>query len=109
MGIYREPPRHDLLPSLHQETFGFPSKMHYQRVQIIGCGSDPDSMPEPTPRNATRVRNFRWVLEQAARGRLPLSSLVTSVVPADRIESELSQLAAGDTSQLGIVFDWSSL
>lgn len=106
MGMYREPPPEEIAAILHREMFGFPSKMHYQRIQIIGCGSDPDCMPEPMPRSATRSRNFRWVLEQAGRGRLNLSSLVTSIVPADYIEKELKRLAAGDTSHLGIVFDW---
>jgi len=108
MGIYRDPPPSDMMPDLHREIFGFPSKMHYQRIQIIGCGSDPDSIAEPTSRNATRGKNFRWVLEQAGRGRLDLASLVTSIVPANQVESELSRLATGDKSHLGIVFDWSS-
>lgn len=106
MGIYRDPPPADLLGHLHQDLFGFPSKMHYQRVQIVGCGSDPDEIAEPSPRMATRGRNFSWVLEQAARGRLNLGALVTSTLPAPEIESVFTALANGDRSQIGVVFDW---
>lgn len=108
MGIYRDPPPADIQDVMHQELFGFPSKMHYQRVQVIGCGSDPDVLAEPMPRSATRDKNFRWVLEQAGRERLVLSSLVTSVVPSGQIESVLAKMADGDRTQLGIVFDWTS-
>lgn len=106
MGIYREPPPPDLQKLLHQEIFGFPSKMHYQRLQIIGCGSDPETLAEPMPRMATKHRNFAWALEQAARGRLRLDALKTSTRRPDEIESVLRQLLAGDRSEVGIVFDW---
>lgn len=108
MGIYRDPPPEDLLGVLHQDLFGFPSKMHYQRVQIIGCGSDPESLSEPVSRNATRSSNFRWVLEQASRGRLNLDALVTHRLPADAIESTLIDLMHGERSMIGVVFDWGS-
>ena len=106
MGIYRDPPPEDLRQVLHNDVFGFPSKMHYQRIQIIGCGSDPESLSEPMPRSATRGKNLRWVLEQAGRGRLDLGSLVTSIVPAEAIGSVLTRLDSGDASQIGVVFDW---
>ena len=47
------------------------------------------------PRTATRSRNFDYVLEQAARGRLPLGKLVTNVVPADQIDAILERFAGG--------------
>ena len=106
MGIYRDPPPPDLSALLHQEMFGFPSKFHYQRVQIIGCGSDPEAMPEPMPRMATRGRNFSWVLEQAARGRHNLGGLMSSTVPAADIESVLDRFLSGERTQVGVVFDW---
>jgi len=106
MGIYRDPPPEDLLGVLHQDLFGFPSKMHYQRVQIVGCGSDPDAFSEPVSRNATRSSNFQWVLEQAARGRLNLNALVTHRLPADAIESALIDMMRGERSMIGVVFDW---
>lgn len=106
MGIYRQPPPADLGMQLFSETFGFPSKFHYRRLQIIGCGSDPGSLAEPMPRTATRGRNFAYVLEQAARGRLPLGKLITDTAAPEDIEQVLRRLAAGDRSMLGVVFDW---
>lgn len=106
MGIYREPPPPDVQGLLHRDMFGFPSTMHYQRVQIIGCGSDPETLAEPMPRMATRRRNFAWVLEQASRGRLRLDLLKTSTHRPDAIEPVLQRLSAGDRSEVGIVFDW---
>lgn len=106
MGIYRQPPPADLGMYLFNEAFGFPSKLHYQRLQIIGCGSDPETITEPMPRTATRSRNFAYTLEQAARGRLPLGKLVTNTVPADQIETILARFAGGDRNMVGVVFDW---
>ncbi|MCC6792280.1 MAG: zinc-binding dehydrogenase [Thermomicrobiales bacterium] len=106
MGIYRTPPPPDLGAQLFGEAFAFPSKFHYQRLQIIGCGSDPDSLAEPMPRTATKSRNFAYVLGQAARGKLPLGKLVTNEFPADQIEPVIARFAAGDRSMVGVVFDW---
>jgi Zn-dependent alcohol dehydrogenase len=58
------------------------------------------------PRMATKARNFAYVLEQAARGRLPLEKLVTSTLPPEQIGAALAKMAAGDRSQLGVVFEW---
>jgi hypothetical protein len=91
---------------LHADLFGFPSAFHYQRVKVVGCGSDPGALAEPMPRMATKARNFGWVLEQMGRGRLDLAPLMTARRPAGEIEAVLQDLAAGDRSQLGIVFDW---
>jgi threonine dehydrogenase-like Zn-dependent dehydrogenase len=106
MGIYRAPPP----PELGLEIFGllnsFPSKFHYQRLEIIGCGSDPDVVTAPAPHLATRSSNFAYVLEQAARGRLPLDRLITDELPPDQIGAALERLAGGDTAMVGVVFDW---
>ena len=106
MGMYRELPPPELGAALFADAFSFPSKMHYQRVKIVGCGSDPDSFAEPMPRMATRASNARWVLEQVQRGRLELDRLITSVVPAGEVQSMLDRLVDGDRSQIGVVFDW---
>lgn len=108
MGIYRQPPPADLALQLFGEAFDFPSKFHYRRLQIVGCGYDPETVNEPMPRMATRSRNFAYVLEQAARGRLPLGRLVTTVVPADEIGAILERFASGDRTMVGVVFDWSA-
>lgn len=108
MGIYRQPPPADLGLRLFGEAFDFPSKFHYRRLQIVGCGYDPDTLAEPMPRTATRSRNFAYVLEQAGRGRIPLGKLVTDVVPADQIEAILRRFARGDRGMVGVVFDWSA-
>jgi threonine dehydrogenase-like Zn-dependent dehydrogenase len=106
MGIYRQPPP----PELGVELFGllnsFPSKFHYQRLQIIGMGSDPDVVSAPAPHLATPRTNFSYVLEQAARGRLRLDRLITHTMAPDEIGAAFERLAGGDTSMVGVVFDW---
>lgn len=106
MGIYRQPPP----PELGLELFGllnsFPSKFHYQRLQIIGLGSDPEVVAAPAPHLATPRTNFSYVLEQAARGRLRLDRLITHTMAPDEIGSAFERLADGDTSMVGVVFDW---
>jgi threonine dehydrogenase-like Zn-dependent dehydrogenase len=106
MGIYRTPPP----PELGLEIFGllnsFPSKFHYQRLEIIGCGSDPDVVAAPAPHLATRSSNWAYTLEQAARGRLPLDRLITHVLSPGEVSNALERLADGETSMVGVVFDW---
>jgi len=106
MGIYRTPPP----PELGLELFGllnnYPSKFHYQRLQIIGVGSDPDVVVPPAPHLATRRTNFAYVLEQAGRGRLRLDRLITHVMRPDEVGEALAGLAGGRTEMVGIVFDW---
>lgn len=109
MGIYRQPPPPELGLDLHQLLYSYPSKFHYQRLQIIGCGSDPDEVAYPNPRLATRRRNYAYVLEQAGRGRLPLAKLVTHTLPPAEIGNALAALADGDKTMVGVVFDWSSV
>ncbi len=106
MGIYRQPPPADLALELHRQLYTFPSKFHYQRLQIIGCGYDPPEVVAPNPHLATPRRNFAYTLERAARGKLPLGKLVTHVVPADEIAGVMARMAAGDRSMVGAVFDW---
>ncbi|MBX3014112.1 MAG: zinc-binding dehydrogenase [Caldilineaceae bacterium] len=106
MGIYRQPPPAELGLDLHQLLYGYPSKFHYQRLQIIGCGSDPDEVVYPNPRLATRRRNYAYVLEQAGRGRLPLAKLITDTLPPAAIGDALAALADGNKAMVGIVFDW---
>jgi threonine dehydrogenase-like Zn-dependent dehydrogenase len=106
MGIYRQPPPTDLALDLFHQAFDFPSKFHYKKIQIVGCGYDPETIAEPLPRMATREGNFAYALEQAGRGRLALDKLVTDVVPADQIGPILERFADGDRSMVGVVFDW---
>lgn len=106
MGIYRTPPPADLGLELFGLLNAYPSKFHYGRLNIIGVGSDPDVVVPPAPHLATRASNWEWVLWQAARGRLPLGRLITHVLPPAEIGSALSRLAGGETSMVGVVFDW---
>jgi threonine dehydrogenase-like Zn-dependent dehydrogenase len=109
MGIYRQPPPADLALELHGLLYGFPSKFHYQRLQIIGCGSDPAEVVAPSPRLATTHRNFAYALEQAARGKLPLGKLVSHVAKPEEIASVMRIMLAGDRSYVGVVFDWNAV
>jgi threonine dehydrogenase-like Zn-dependent dehydrogenase len=106
MGIYREPPPRELGLELFGLLNSFPSKFHYQRLQIIGLGSDPDVVAAPAPHLATRRVNSSYVLEQAARGRLRLDRLITHTMAPDEIGAAFERLAGGDTSMVGVVFDW---
>ena len=108
MGIYRQPPPPELGLDLHGLLYSYPSKFHYQRLQIIGCGSDPDEVTYPNPRLATRRRNYAYVLEQAARGRLPLGKLITHTLPPQAIDQALAALADGNKEIVGVVFDWNN-
>lgn len=106
MGIYRTAPPPDLAEAMHGQLFGYPSKFHYKRLEIIGCGADPAAVSLPAPRVATTGSNWDYVLEQAARGRLPLGRLVTNLLSPAAIADALEGLSSGDTSMLGVVFDW---
>jgi len=108
MGIYRTPPPADLGLELFGLLNGYPSKFHYQRLQFIGVGSDPDLVAAPAPHMATRSSNFAYILEQAGRGRLALDRLITHVLAPDEIGSALERLSNGDTSMVGVAFDWPS-
>ncbi|MCW5850349.1 MAG: zinc-binding dehydrogenase [Anaerolineae bacterium] len=106
MGIYRQPPPAELGLDLHHLLYTYPSKFHYQRLQIIGCGSDPDEVAYPNPRLATRRRNYAYLLEQASRGRIALGKLITHTLAPSDIGTALGALADGDKHMVGVVFDW---
>ena len=106
MGIYRQPPPAELGLELHQMLYSFPSKFHYQRLQIIGVGSDPDEVVYPNPHLATRRRNYAYVLEQAARGRLPLHKLITHTFAPEAVGDVLAAMADGNKEMVGVIFDW---
>lgn len=106
MGIYRQPPPAELGLEIHQMLYAFPSKFHYQRLQIIGVGSDPDEVIYPNPHLATRRRNYAYVLEQAARGRLPLGKLITHTFAPEEVNDVLGKMADGNKEMVGVTFDW---
>ncbi len=106
MGIYRTPPPPELGLSLHAMLTDYPAKLHYGRLSFIGVGSDPDEVAAPSPSLATTRTNHAWVLEQAARGRLPLDRLITDQLPPAAIGDALERLAARESRMVGIVFDW---
>jgi threonine dehydrogenase-like Zn-dependent dehydrogenase len=106
MGIYRTPPPPDLGLELFGLLTSYPSKFHYQRLQIIGMGGDPDVVVAPNPHLATRSTNFAYVLEQAALGKLRLDRLITHTLPAAAIEDAFERLDGGDLTMAGVVFDW---
>ena len=106
MGIYRTPPPAELGMTLYGMLSTYPAKFHHGRLSFIGVGSDPDEVVAPNPSLATTRTNHRWVLEQAARGRLPLGRLVTEVLPPAAIGDALERLANGETRLVGVVFDW---
>lgn len=106
MGIYRTAPSAEQAAGLHRMLTTYPAKLHYGRLSFIGVGSDPEAWPAPGPSRATPRTNLAYVLEQAARGMLPLGRLVTDVLAPDAIAGALDALAAGETRHVGIVFDW---
>jgi threonine dehydrogenase-like Zn-dependent dehydrogenase len=106
MGIYRTPPPAELGLELFGLLNSYPSKFHYQRLQIIGMGGDPDVVVAPNPHLATRKSDFAYILEQAGRGKLRLDRLITQVLPAASIADAFERLAGGDMSMVGVVFDW---
>jgi threonine dehydrogenase-like Zn-dependent dehydrogenase len=106
MGLYRRPPSGEYALKLHQMLYGFPSKLHYKKIDIIGCGYDPEEIPADSPFTFTRESNYRYLLEQAGRGKIDLSKLVTHRFMADEIEPVLKRFAGGDKAMIGAVLDW---
>lgn len=106
MGIYRRPPSAEYALKLHQMLYSFPGKLHYKKVKIIGCGYDPEQALPGAPYTFTRESNYAYLLEQAGRGKLDLSKLVTHRYRPDEIEAVLQRFASGDKSMIGAVFDW---
>jgi threonine dehydrogenase-like Zn-dependent dehydrogenase len=106
MGLYRRPPSGAYALELHKMLYGFPSKLHYKKIDIVGCGYDPESAPPDGPYTFTREGNYAYLLEQAGRGKIDLGKLVTHTFAADEIESVLQRFADGDKSMIGAVFTW---
>ncbi len=53
MGLYRRTPTAEYALKLHQLLYGFPSKLHYKKIDIVGCGYDPEEV-------ARRLRRIRF-------------------------------------------------
>ncbi len=106
MGLYRRTPTAEYALKLHQMLYGFPSKLHYKKIDIVGCGYDPEETLADSPFTFTRESNYRYLLEQAGRGKIDLDKLVTHQFAADEIGDVLAKFAAGDRSMIGAVFHW---
>jgi threonine dehydrogenase-like Zn-dependent dehydrogenase len=106
MGLYRRAPSGEQALKLHRMLYDFPSKLHYQKIEIVGCGYDPETAPGDSLYTFTRESNYAYLLEQAGRGKVDLRKLLTHTFRPDEIESVLQQFAAGDKSMVGVVFDW---
>lgn len=108
MGLYRRTPNAEYALKLHQMLYGFPSKLHYQKIDIVGCGYDPEDALPDSPYKFTREANYSYLLEQAARGKIDLEKVVTHEFAADEVGAVLARFAAGDRSMIGAVFNWES-
>lgn len=106
MGLYRRTPTADYALKLHQMLYGFPSKLHYKKIDIVGCGYDPEEALVDSPYTFTREGNFAYLLEQAGRGKIDLDKLVTHRFAADEIGNVLESFSKGDRSMIGAVFSW---
>ena len=106
MGLYRKPPDAEYALKLHRMLYSFPSKLHYQKIEIVGCGYDPEESLEDSPYTFTREANYAYLLEQAGRGKIDLGKLVTHRFRPEEIEPVLSRFVSGDKSMVGAVFDW---
>lgn len=106
MGIYRDLPTAETAVGLHQLLYSFPSKLHYQKIEIIGCGYDPETALPGANYTFTRDSNYTYLLEQIDRGKLPIGNLVTNLFAPDEIEAVFRRFVAGDKSMVGAVFDW---
>lgn len=106
MGLYRRTPSADYALKLHQMLYSFPSKLHYKKIEVVGCGYDPDEALPDSPYTFTREANYRYLLEQAARGKIELDKLVTHQFAAEQIGEVLARFAGGDRSMIGAVFSW---
>lgn len=106
MGLYRRPPAAGYALKLHQMLYSFPSKLHYKKIDIIGCGYDPEETLQDAPYTFTRESNYAYLLEQAGRGKIDLSKLVTHRFRPDEVETVLQRFAGGEKGMIGAVFDW---
>jgi threonine dehydrogenase-like Zn-dependent dehydrogenase len=106
MGIYRDLPSAETAVGLHQMLYSFPSKLHYQKIDIVGCGYDPETALPGSNFTFTRDSNFVYLLEQIGRGKLPIGRLVSQVFRPAEVQSVFERFVAGDKSLIGAVFDW---
>lgn len=106
MGLYRRPPAAEQALQMHQALYDFPSKLHYQKVKIVGCGYDPEEALAGAPVTFTREANYAYLLEQAGRGKIDLAKLVTHRFRPEEIEPVLQRFLHGDKSMIGAIFDW---
>lgn len=106
MGIYRRTPTADYALKLHRMLYSFPSKLHYQKIEIVGCGYDPEETLPDAPFTFDREGNFRYLLEQAGRGKIDLNKLVTHRFQPDEAGAVLERFSQGDRSMVGAVFNW---
>lgn len=106
MGLYRRTPTADYALRLHQMLYAFPSKLHYKKIDIVGCGYDPEETLPDSPYTFTRESNYAYLLEQAGRGKIDLDKLVTHRFRADEAGDVLQRLSSGDRSMIGAVFSW---
>jgi threonine dehydrogenase-like Zn-dependent dehydrogenase len=105
-GLYRRTPTSEYALKLHQILYGFPSKLHYKKIDIVGCGYDPEETLTDSPYTFTREGNYAYLLEQAGRGKIDLEKLVTHRFASDEIGAVLETFAKGDRSMIGAVFSW---
>lgn len=106
MGIYRDLPSPETAVGLHQMLYSFPSKLHYQKIDVIGAGYDPETALPGANYTFTRDSNYIYLLEQIGRGKLPIGRLVSEVFRPDEVQSVFDRFVAGDKSLIGAVFDW---
>lgn len=106
MGIYRDLPSPQTAIDLHRMLYTFPSKLHYQKIEIVGCGYDPETALPGSNYTFTRDSNFTYLLEQMGRGKVAIGKLVSEVFRPDEVQAVFERFAAGDKSLIGAVFDW---
>ena len=106
MGLYRRTPSAEYALKLHQMLYEFPSKLHYKKIDIVGCGYDPEEALPDSPYTFTRETNFAYLLEQAGRGKIDLQKLITHRFTADEIAAVLDRFTSGDRSMVGAVLNW---
>jgi hypothetical protein len=106
MGLYRRTPTAEYALKLHQMLYSYPSKLHYKKIDIVGCGYDPEEALVDSPYTFTREANYTYLLEQAGRGKIDLDKLVTHRFEAGEVGDVLETFSKGDRLMIGAVFNW---
>jgi NADPH2:quinone reductase len=106
MGLYRRTPSAEYALKLHQLLYSFPSKLHYKKIDIVGCGYDPEEALVDSPYTFTREANYTYLHEQAGRGKIDLDKLVTHRFEAGEVGNVLETFSKGDRLMIGAVFNW---